>query len=100
VVGPADWSSATAHVGFDLLAPTSGKAIAAHPFVKQVGAYAGIADILSLDGDPIPRHLVDLVHLWAEQRLTEPLHVDVEKCLQEMQAYRGAPHNPGHQADG
>jgi hypothetical protein len=89
VVGPAYWMAADSHIGFNLYAEPYLDAVAMHSFVKQRGDVASIADVLSLNDDPIPHHLVNLVELWAEQRLSGQLDPDISGCMQEMLSYRG-----------
>jgi hypothetical protein len=90
VVGPEDWKSPPAGVTFDLLKFPYKDAIEIHTFTVRDGDRADIADILSLKDDPIPHHLLALIQLWAQQKLSSELHQDIKACLSEMIAYVGS----------
>ncbi|HNP82743.1 MAG TPA: FRG domain-containing protein [Nitrospira sp.] len=63
-----DWRAGTDARDFDLLNPTFAQAIEAHEFVVSTRDRTDLADVLSTAGDPIPRHLQNLLRLFAQHQ--------------------------------
>jgi hypothetical protein len=81
---PRDWRSATDAREFDLLSSTLAPAIEAHEFTASGSDHTELADVLSTVGDSIPRHLQNLLRLFAQHQFEGALTPKLAEIVDRM----------------
>ncbi len=67
-IAPADWRDSDSCRKFDLLKAPFSSSITPYRFTIDPSDCADIEDILSIEGDPIPKHLQNLLRIFCEDK--------------------------------
>ena len=83
-IAPNNWQDALACREFDLLASRFSNVVTPYVFTVQAGDKPNINNVYSIKGDPIPKHLQNLLRLFCRDTFGNTLHRHLQSIINSI----------------